>query len=154
MDDMVSVKVHWEPDVEGCLPLAQSLASIYTYAMGKRAEGEEPLLIAQEGRGLGLQQDVLRFDLETERMPTPLPVINIRELQQLLEEFPNGGRTATVREVLVLAGKLHHVAYVIRPGRYFVQRLFQLSKIHLNQHYKRRGGRHVGKKGGNYKGAD
>ena len=45
--------------------------------------------------------------------------------------------------VLVLAGKLHHVAYVIklhhvayviRPGRYFVRRLMQLSKLHLNEH--------------------
>ena len=37
-----------------------------------------------------------------------------------------------VREVLVLAGKLNHVAYVSRPGRYFVRRLPQLSKLHLN----------------------
>jgi len=34
--------------------------------------------------------------------------------------------------VLVLAGKLHHAAFVIRPGRYFVRRLLQLTGLHLN----------------------
>ena len=32
----------------------------------------------------------------------------------------------------MLAGKLHHMAYVIRPGRYFVCQLLHLSKLHLN----------------------
>ena len=31
-----------------------------------------------------------------------------------------------------MAGKLYHVVYVIRPRTYFVRRLLQLSKLHLN----------------------
>ena len=38
----------------------------------------------------------------------------------------------TVREVLSLAGKLHHTAYVIRPGRYFVHKLLRLANLHLS----------------------
>ena len=78
------------------------------------------------------QQEVLGFDLGTERMTISLPARMISEFQKMLEDWPDGGRTVMVREVLVLAGKLNHVAYVSRPGRYFVRRLPQLSKLHLN----------------------
>lgn len=37
-----------------------------------------------------------------------------------------------VRKVLVLAEKLHHAIYVVRPGRCFVRRLLQMSGVHLN----------------------
>ena len=65
-------------------------------------------------------------------MTIELPPRNIRELQDLLEEWPEGKRSATVRGVLVLAGSLHHVAYVKRSGKCFVRRLLRLSKPHLN----------------------
>lgn len=42
-------------------------------------------------------------------------------------------------DILVLAGKLHHAAYVAGPGRYFVQRLLQLSTA-ASQVGRRRGG--------------
>ena len=53
------------------------------------------------------------------------PARKDKELRKLWEEWPAGRCTVTVPEVFVLAGKLHHAAYVIRPGRYFVQRLLQ-----------------------------
>ena len=77
--------------------------------------------------------------MDTAKMTISVPPRNIRELQQLLEEWPEVRRTATVREVLVLAGKLHHVAYVIGTGRYFVLRLLQPSKLHLNGQEKQEG---------------
>ena len=52
-------------------------------------------------------------------------------------------RTTTVREVLLLAGKLHTAAYVIRPGGYIVRRLPQLSN--LNGQEKVEGGERKGK---------
>ena len=105
---------------------------------GERAEGEEPLLW-HKVTDWATQQEVLGFDLDKERMTISLPARKISELQKMLEDWPAGGRTAMVREVLVLKGKLRHVAYVIRPGRYFVQRLLQLSKLHLNGQEKRGG---------------
>lgn len=38
-----------------------------------------------------------------------------------------------VREVLMLAGKLHHASYVVRPGRYFFYRLLLLSVLYLGE---------------------
>ena len=46
------------------------------------------------------QQEVLGFDLDSEKMTISLPTKKIRESQEL----PAGRRTATVRGGLVLAG--------------------------------------------------
>ena len=72
-------------------------------------------------------------------MTISLPTRNTRELQELPGEWPEGKHTAMIQDVLVLAGKLHYVAYVVRPGRYFVRRLLQLSTLHLNRQEKREG---------------
>ena len=118
MDDAVSVEVRWKPDGGKCTVLAQCLASIHFQAMGERGEGEEPLLSLKTVTDWAPQQEVLGFNLDTEKMTISLPPRNIRELQELLDEWPEARLTATVREVLVLAGKLHHGAYVTRPWRY------------------------------------
>ena len=47
------------------------------------------------------------------------------------DELATGMAGETVREVSSLAGKLHHVAYVVRPGRYFVRWLLRLANLHL-----------------------
>ena len=104
--------------------------------MGERAEGEEPLL-SHKVTDSAPQQEVLGFDLDRDKMTISLPVRKVKELRELLEEWPAGRSTATVREVLVLAGKLHHAAYVIRRGTYFVHLLLQLSGLHLNGQEKR-----------------
>ena len=100
--------------------------------MGEREEGEEPLLSQKKVTDWAPQKDMLGFDLDAEKMTIALPARKVRELREPLEEWPAGRCTATVRKVLVLAEKLHHAAYVIRPGRYFVRRLLQLSGLHLN----------------------
>ena len=41
-------------------------------------------------------------------------------------------QSATVQEALLLAGKLHHASFLVRPGRYFVRRLLQRSNLQLN----------------------
>ena len=100
--------------------------------MGERAEGAEPLLSRKKVTDWAPQQEVLGFDLDTEKKARSLPIKKVRELWELLEEWPTGRNTATVREVLELPAKLHHATYVIRPGRYLVRRFLQLSKPHLN----------------------
>ena len=65
-------------------------------------------------------------------MTISLPLRKLRDLQERLDAWPATRETATVREVLVLARKLRHAAFVVRPGRYFVRRLLQLTMPHLN----------------------
>ena len=92
--------------------------------MGERAEGEEPLLPRKKITGWATAQEVLGLWLDTEDMMVGLPQRKLEDLRQRLAKWPPERRKATVREVLSLAGKLHHhAAYVVRTGRYFVHRL-------------------------------
>ena len=77
---------------------------------------------------------MLGYDIDTESITISLPARKVVELSaRLAAEWPTGRRTATVKEVLVLAGKLHHASFVIRSGRYSVRRLLQLINLHLNE---------------------
>ena len=64
-------------------------------------------------------------------MTTDLAARKVDELRARRAEWPPGREEATVKEVLLLTEKLHHAFFVIRPGRYFVRRLLQLSNLHL-----------------------
>ena len=64
----------------------------------------------------------------------------MEDLRQRLEGWPPERWTATVREALSIAGKLHHAAYVVRQGRYFVHRLLRLANLHLTGEELRGGG--------------
>ena len=132
MDDAISVEVQWDSEGARCLDLSRSLALIHDQAMGERCEGEEPLLSHKKVTGWATQQEVLGYDIDTESMSIALPTRKVDDLRARLAEWPAGRQTATVKEVLVLAGKLHHASFVIRPGRYFVRRLLQLSNLHLD----------------------
>ena len=57
------------------------------------------------------RQEVLGLTLDTEAMAISLPLRKLCELQERLEECPATRETEMVREVLVLAGKLHHAAF-------------------------------------------
>jgi len=80
----------------------------------------------------GTEHVVLGWLVDTEAGTISLPEQKVQDLRERLAEWPPHRKQATVREVLVLAGKLHHAAFVIRPGRYFVHRLLQLAGLHLN----------------------
>ena len=145
MDDAISVEVQWEKTGDRCLDLSRSLASIHFQAMGERGVEEEPLLSPKKVTNWSTQHEVLGFWLDTVKMSISLPDRKVKDFQERLEEWPEGRKTATVREVLVLAGKLHHAAYVVRPGRYFVRRLLQLNKLHLSGDERAGGGGAWGK---------
>ena len=145
MNDAVTAEVQWEAGGGRCLVLSRALASNQHQAMGERAVGKEPLLSHENMTNWAPRQEVLGFDLDTERMTISLPGRKINEKQEMLQEWPEERSKATVREVLVLAGKLHHVVYVIKPGRYFVRRLLQRGELHLNGREKKWGGRAWGR---------
>ena len=89
--------------------LSQVLASNHHQAMGERAVGEEPLLSHKKVTDWALRQEALDCDLYTERVTIPLPGRKTNELREVLQEWPEERSKKTVREGLVLAGKLHHV---------------------------------------------
>ena len=55
-------------------------------------------------------QEVLGLWLDTQDMTVGLPQKKLEDLRQRLAKWPPEWREATVREVLSLAGKLHHAA--------------------------------------------
>ena len=55
---------------------------------------------------------ILGLWVDTEDVTVRLPQRKVEGLRQRLASWPPEQREATAREVLSLAGKLHHVAYV------------------------------------------
>lgn len=100
--------------------LSRSIPSINYQARGERCAGQEPLLSHNTVTGWATQQEVLGYDIDSEITTIALPTRKVDELHVRLAEWPAGRQTATARELLVFA---------IRPGRYFVRRLLQLSKL-------------------------
>ena len=113
------------------MDLSQPLAIIQEQAMGARSTGEEPLLSHIKVSGWATHQEVLGYDIDTERMIIALPTQIVDDLGARVAAWTAKGQSATVREVLVLSRKLHHASFVVRPGRYLVRRLL-LSNLHLS----------------------
>ena len=85
------------------------------------------------------------YYIDTESMTIAMPTRKVDDLRARVAEWTAERQSATVRGVLVLAGKLHHASFVIRPGRYFVRRLLQLSNLHLSGAERAGGGEAWGK---------
>lgn len=69
----------------------------------------------------------LGIELDTARMIRRLPPGKLTELQQLVTEWlPK--KSCRVRELQSLVGKLQHACKVVRPGRTFLRRMFELLK--------------------------
>ena len=95
---------------------------------GEGGTGGTPA-VQQDGHGFNPIARSARVRLGNGKMTISPPARKVKELREQLEEWPAGRSTATVRENLVLAGKLHNAAYAITPGRYFVRRLLQVSNL-------------------------
>eukprot|EP00752_Nemacystus_decipiens_P006636 g5966.t1 len=98
----------------------------------ERGVGEEPVLSHKNTMEWAPQMEVLGNEVDTEAMTIGLLEAKLARTTEELARWPPGRGSATVEEVLSLAGKLHHAAYVIRPARYFVRRLLQLTHLHLD----------------------
>ena len=81
--------------------------------------------------GWSIAQDILGLWGDTEDMTVGLLQRKLEDLRQRLANWPPERREATVREVLSLAMKMHHVSYMVPPGQYFVDRLLRLGNLHL-----------------------
>ena len=87
IDDAVSVEVQWEAEGTRCLALLQALAMNHHQAVAEKAEGEETLLSNKKVTYWAPPQEVLGFDLDTERMAISLPGRNIDKVREALKDW-------------------------------------------------------------------
>ena len=89
------------------------VASIHFQAMGEQGEGEEPLLSHRKVTSWETRQEMLGYDIDTESMTIALPARKVDDLRARVAEWPPERETATVKEVLVLARKLHRASFCL-----------------------------------------
>ena len=82
--------------------------------MGESAGGKARI-IAQRVTGWATQQEVLGYDIDTECMAIALSARKVDGLSARVAKWTAGRETATAKEVVVPAGKLHRASFVIRP---------------------------------------
>jgi len=81
----------------------------------------------------------LGFEIDSLSMEIRLPYSKVTELQELLDQWL-GRRSCTRKELESLVGKLAHACKVVRPGKTFFRRMFELLSgarqphhhLHLN----------------------
>jgi len=61
--------------------------------------------------------------IDTKAMTVAVPHEKIVRLRKMLELWPADRRTASVKEVQSLVGKLLHLCEVVRPGKFFLRRI-------------------------------
>ena len=66
--------------------------------------------------------EFLGFELDSE---VRLPLTELRDLQDLIQQW-RGRKTCERRELESLVGKLSHAAKVVKPGKTFMRRMFEL----------------------------
>ena len=69
--------------------------------------------------------EFLGFELDSEVMEVRLPLTKLRDLQDLIQQW-RGRKTCERRELESLVGKLAHAAKVVKPGKTFMRRMFEL----------------------------
>jgi len=67
--------------------------------------------------------EVLGWMIDTKAMTVAVPHEKIVRLRKMLELWPADRRTASVKEVQSLVGKLLHLCEVVRPGKFFLRRI-------------------------------
>ena len=79
----------------------------------------------------------LGFEVDSSLMEVRLPLKKLQELRELTRQWL-GRKTCTRKELESLVGKLAHAARVVRPGKTFMRRLFELlGGARKSQHHVR-----------------
>ena len=76
----------------------------------------------------------LGIEIDSDEMSMKVPKDKKSEILQLLNIW-QGRRKCTKTELLSLTGKLSHICKVVRPGRIFLRRLFDLTKNVKSGHH-------------------
>ena len=76
----------------------------------------------------------LGITLDTVNLELHLPVEKLDRLKVLVSSW-RGKRSCTKRELLSLIGHLQHATRVVKPGRSFLQRMFDLAQVAKELHH-------------------
>ena len=76
----------------------------------------------------------LGIEIDTKEMILRLPMTKLIELQGLVSTWL-GKKSCLKCEFQSLAGKLQHACKVVRPGRTFLRRVFELLKVTSKKHH-------------------
>ena len=76
----------------------------------------------------------LGIEMDMTQMVLQLPAEKLQELQDLIQSWL-GRRLCQKRELQSLTGKLQHACKVVRPGRTFLRRVFELLKEGSKRHH-------------------
>ncbi|CAM9799176.1 unnamed protein product, partial [Sphacelaria rigidula] len=127
---------HTCPDSALILPQALTIAkdiksaiSDHLRMLGFQRSINSPVLSAKKLTDWDTVMEVLGFSIDTQSMRMSIPQRKISEMQELFAEWPQSRNTASVREVLSLAGKLRHFCNVVRAGKFFVWRLTKMTGL-------------------------
>ena len=127
VDDALFVEPETSLDVtlEGrrCIKASQSYASDCHRLLGSRASGEPPLLSRAKITSWDTRQDMLGWTIDTKAMTISVPQEKVAKLRELLRAWPADRKTASVKEVRSLLGRLLHLSEVVRPGKFFIRRI-------------------------------
>ena len=76
----------------------------------------------------------LGIEIDTKEMTLRLPMTKLAELQDLVSTWM-GKKSCLKRELQSLAGKLQHACKVVRLGRTFLRRIFELLSVTSKKHH-------------------
>lgn len=71
--------------------------------------------------------EFLGFELDSQAMEVRLPPVKLRELQALIHSWV-GKKSCERRKLESLVGKLAHASKVVKPGKTFMRRMFELLR--------------------------
>lgn len=123
VDDMLNLEACARGNESRLLTATFSAISDHLRMFGSSNKNPVPILSQKKLTNWAVCQEVLGFDIDTQRMRIKLPERKRLEMLQLLQKWPSTRMTATAKEMWSLTGKLRYVAKVVRPGRFFVWRL-------------------------------
>ena len=129
VDDGILVEVQWWPDGRRCLRATRSLVSDHFRLFGERGANEPPLLSEKKMSDWDTCLEVLGYVIDSECMTVSLSPQKISKLRRVLSEWPVGRTSATAKQISSLTGFLLHVAFVIRPGKFFVGRMLSCAGV-------------------------
>jgi hypothetical protein len=110
------------------------------------ARGLQIFLSTSEALGMRISVDktegpavcltILGIQVDTLAMTLSLPAEKLQRIGSLLQEW-HGRSAGTRRDLESLVGTLQHAAYVVRPGRLFLRRIYDLlaGTSHFKPHY-------------------
>lgn len=129
VDDGILVEVRFFQDGRRLRRAIESLASDHFRLLGPRGSGDPPLLEARKILGWNTRLEVLGWILDTDQLTISLPSHKSSKLREILGNWPRSRAIATCKQISELTGFLFHISVVIRPGKFFVQRLLAQANM-------------------------